>query len=460
MTAVHPGHSVGLCAVVVAALVAMVLQATAFGPSRASAQEPPPAYACRQDVWQKQEGDAIPGRSHVAGMVEAANGDLLFHADADAKLGPDPYRPEWPTARAVVTRMAPGTSTWGTPSAIPYGQPDSTHNTVLFTGADGTIHNFFTVRRGGSHSESTLEYATSADHGRTWSDPVFVREEHGWMFGNRPFRMSNGEAIVPVYKEAFPWGVGFLVSGDDFATWEVFPSPVEGPWPGIGVGGLQGATEELEDGHLVSFMRTQARLIYRTESFDYGRTWTPAVPTEFPNPWSRVDLIKAPDGSLVLAYNPSASDRTPLVLTLSEDGGLTWPYEVTVEDEPDQRFSYPFLFITSDGMIHLGYSHRENAVNMRHVVFNEGWVRSGVPMPSHVEPQVLELADGELREVEVCAYRLGAGDPSSATADDRSDQAPAPGADDESTLPATGGGAALIALVLLIAARVTTRPRH
>src|ERR671916_386056 len=106
-------------------------------------------------------------------------------------------------------------------------------------------------------------------------------------------------------------------------------------------------------------MRTQAKYVYRTESFDYGRTWSPAVPTEFANPWSRVDLLALDSGALLLAYNPSGSNRTPLVLALSTDGGLTWPHSVTIEDDPTKRFSYPYLMQATDGAIHMGYSHRE-----------------------------------------------------------------------------------------------------
>lgn len=43
------------------------------------------------------------------------------------------------------------------------------------------------------------------------------------------------------------------------------------------------------------------------------------------------------DGRLVCAYNPvtkSWGPRTPLVLSISEDNGLTWRLWVTLEDKP------------------------------------------------------------------------------------------------------------------------------
>jgi predicted neuraminidase len=381
-----------------------LLPVVAAGHDAPAAEAVTGPYACRQEVYERRDGVA-PLSAHVSGLVEAPNGDLLFHFDGNANRGLDPYRGEdgWGITRAFVSRMAVGSNTWERPAEVLLDSPESAHNTVLFNDGAGRIHNFFTVRQGGSHSASTLDYRYSDDSGHSWSDPEVLREQHGWMFGNRPFRMTNGEAIVPVYKEAAPWGVGFFISDDNFQSYSTHPAG-ELPWPGVGVGGLQAATTELQAGHLLAFMRTQADFVYRTESFDYGRTWTPAVPTEFPNPWARVDLLKLDSGNLLLAYNPSGSARTPLVLALSEDGGLTWPHTVTVEDEPaPARHSYPFLLQSSDGAVHLGYSHREG-FSMRHIVFNEEYVRSGPDMASDASPHSLELRDGELIRVDECGY--------------------------------------------------------
>ena len=378
----------------------------AGGPTAPAAVDPAGgAYACRQDTHPWAAGAKAPGHVHVAGLVEAPNGDLLMHMDGDPLRGPDNHGRGWGITRAFVTRMKPGQGTWPHPVEIPYDNPDAAHNTVLWNDGKGRIHDFFTTRQGPSHSASTLDYRYSDDSGYTWSTPEVLRAEHGWMFGTRPFRMSNGELFVPVYKEAAPWGTGALISDDDFATYEVHPA-ADLPWPGVVVGGLQGAVVELEPGHLLNYMRTQARYIYASHSYDYGRTWTPAVPTQFPNPWSRVDLLKTDSGNLILAYNPSGSSRSPLTLALSEDGGLTWPYSVNVEDNPEFRYSYPFLLQSSDGWLHMGYSHMEGRT-IRHLVFNEDYIRTGGDMTSNPEFVKTEYRDGALADVAVCAHRHG-----------------------------------------------------
>ena len=374
-------------------------------------------YACRQDLYRRQP-DTYPYSAHVAGIIETAEGDLLYHFDGNTNIPDVVNRPEWTIARMALSRMPLGSGDWSFPQMVENpADPDSAHNTVLFDDGQGRIHNFFTTREGRAHAESSLDYRYSDDEGHTWSFPVRIRETHGWMFGNRPFRMSNGEVIVPVYRETFPNGVGFFISDNNFAldedgkpSYTVYPSEDHSTWPGFSASAMQAATVELEPGHLLSFMRTQAELIYKTESLDYGRTWTPSVPTQFPNPWARVDLLKTDTGNLILAYNPSSSSRTPLVLTMSEDGGVTWPYAATVEDDPNQTFSYPYLFQSSDGAIHLGYTHSP-AGNMRHVVFNEEFIRTGTTIPSNSADVVYEYADGELGITDGCTYVNGEGIP-------------------------------------------------
>ena len=56
--------------------------------------------------------------------------------------------------------------------------------------------------------------------------------------------------------------------------------------------------------------------IVRSESHDGGRTWSPGVETEFPNPNAAVALHKLTSGNLLLIYNDSLTDRTPLTLSL------------------------------------------------------------------------------------------------------------------------------------------------
>ncbi len=354
-------------------------------------REGEPGFAMRQDVYEDIE-DESPGGSHVASITELSDGTLLYSFNGVHYEGPT-VETKWgenPPYRAYVSRLEPDADTWTEPELFPRDDAVDIHNTVLWYNGDGKVFMFYTTLEGMDHDDSTLDLITSTDGGRTWSEPRSIRDEWGWMFGTKPIRMSNGEVLLPVYKEEGPGGVGFMVSDDDFETWEVYPEdPNDWPMPGI-----MAAVVELDDGELMAYLRA-SRMTLEIRSSDYGRTWTDPEPTDLPNPWARVALIKLDSGNLLMAHNPTpTSPRTPMRLSLSEDGGETWPYWVEVETQLDGRHDYPYLFQASDGRIHLGYSHNDKS-NMRHVVFDEDYVRSGQFLFSDPSYSIATFEDGE-----------------------------------------------------------------
>jgi predicted neuraminidase len=102
-------------------------------------------------------------------------------------------------------------------------------------------------------------------------------------------------------------------------------------------------------------------------------------------------MIRLASGALLAVYN--ASDhfryRTPLSVALSLDEGLTWPYVRHLEDREGEftyrtdrldnsgsvEFSYPAAVQDAEGYLHVTYTNcREN---IKHAVFNEGWLLNG-----------------------------------------------------------------------------------
>ena len=67
-----------------------------------------------------------------------------------------------------------------------------------------------------------------------------------------------------------------------------------------------------------------------------------------------VDLIRLRNGSLMLVYNDSMSDRTPLMVAHSPDSGQTWPATArrAIATGKDS-FAYPVALQTRDGKVHL-----------------------------------------------------------------------------------------------------------
>ena len=150
---------------------------------------------------------------------------------------------------------------------------------------------------------------------------------------------------------------------------------------------------ELEPGHLVAFMRNrEAYRIHRSESFDYGDTWSVPKPTPLPNNNSSISAIKLQSGRIAIAYNPTCTPdpqpgkaawpglRCPVAVALSEDGGLTFPIirwmergEGFIGEENktnNKQYEYPYIMQTRDGMIHLAYAARTR-LGVKYMCFRE-----------------------------------------------------------------------------------------
>ena len=136
---------------------------------------------------------------------------------------------------------------------------------------------------------------------------------------------------------------------------------------------------ELDDGHLVAFMRSrEADNIYRSESFDWGDSWSEPKPTVLPNNNSSISAIRTQSGRIAIAYNPTCVSedmrskcawpglRCPVAVALSEDGGLTFPMirwmergEGFIGDENktnNKQYEYPYIMQGADGRLHLTYA--------------------------------------------------------------------------------------------------------
>jgi predicted neuraminidase len=99
-------------------------------------------------------------------------------------------------------------------------------------------------------------------------------------------------------------------------------------------------------------IRSELGIICRSDSKDYGKTWSPIYKTSLPNPNSGIDVTQLGGNLLVLAYNPdnrNDGDRAPLLLGVSFDNGLSWPHNLAIEKgKGDDEFSYPGLISFGD----------------------------------------------------------------------------------------------------------------
>ncbi len=178
---------------------------------------------------------------------------------------------------------------------------------------------------------------------------------------NKPIQLKSGMICAPAsleYKEQPEKGEkwqAFADLSEDGMNWRAQPV-IEAD-----VRLIQPTLWESDAG-LHALMRSDAGLVYRSDSEDGGRNWCSAYATGLPNNNSGIDAAQL-DGKLYLVHNPVGENwgpRTPLIISVSDDDGQTWREAVTLEDAPGE-YSYPSM-IAEAGMLRVVYTHNRRGI--------------------------------------------------------------------------------------------------
>lgn len=188
----------------------------------------------------------------------------------------------------------------------------------------------------------------------------------GWMTRIKPLLLANNRIVLPLYSDGFNLSL-MAISDDDGASWR--PS-----LPIVGRGPIQPALVRKKNGNLVAYMRDSGDAPTRvqvSESTDQGESWTATTKTDIPNTAS-VEALVLKDGRWAFLGNDVDDGRYRLSLYLSNDEGKTWTSKSRIEDHPStqERYSYPSLIQTADGLLHMTYSHHpdEQHKSIKYVV--------------------------------------------------------------------------------------------
>jgi hypothetical protein len=331
---------------------------------------------------QRVFGPEIPtGRyKHPASITELVSGDLylVYYGGAG----------EYAVDTGVFgARLRKRSTRWSRPWLIAHDPFRSLGNGVVWQAPDGLVWLFYVVRWGDTWSTSRIQGKISRDGAKTWSDSFVVSDVEGMMVRGRPIVLSSGEYLLPVYHET---GHNPEIVGPDSTSRFLRFDPrskVPRSWKESGVihsakGNIQPAVAEISRDHLIAYCRrggdyepTTVGYIVTSESRDGGKTWDEGKDSRFPNPNAAVDLLKLRNGHLLLFYNDSMKDRTPLTVALSTDGGKSWKTKRNLATGPFD-YAYPFAIQTKDGKVHVVYTSHERTV-INHAAFKEEWVVIG-----------------------------------------------------------------------------------
>ena len=241
-------------------------------------------------------------------------------------------------------------------------------NPVLFQPEQGPMHLYYKV--GPSPSEWWGMLVTSADEGKSWSEPIRLDEGFLGPVKNKSIEPEPGLLLAPSSTEHDGWVTHIERSEDNGKSWMKI-GPINDKEE---MDAIQPSLIVLDNGDIQMLCRTKQGYLSSSTSSDKGKSWSKMVLTDLPNPNSGVDAVTLTDGRHLLVYNPTkppegkwGGPRSPLNLAISTDG-KNWEDVLVLEDEDDEEFSYPAIIQGNDGKVHITYTWKRELV--KHVVID------------------------------------------------------------------------------------------
>lgn len=323
---------------------------------------------------------------HAATIVECAPGTLLAAWFAGVHEG---------HADVAIWCAQCVQGNWQPPQMVASVANTPLWNPVLFRDTGGVIWLFY--KAGPNVPAWSGLYKRSHDGGATWSPATLLPAGILGPVKNKPIALANGDILSGVSVEAWRnWACWAEVSSDGGENWTRY-GPILAPGfgddaaksAGGGDEALVSATWDVASGQLLlpqhfagviqptvwEYAPGKVRMLLRAtqqigavcvaDSYDSGRTWTPARATAVANSNSGLDAVRLADGRIALVCNPVSSGRTPLSLLLSHDNGDSWQERIDLETEAGE-YSYPSIVQAADGRLHVVYTWRREEI--RHAV--------------------------------------------------------------------------------------------
>ena len=320
----------------------------------------------------------------VEPMIErAANGELVCVCACGGPKEPDIEN------RSLVYHSKDNGVTWTGGEKIYPEDGNAVYCTEMTVHGD-TLTAYLTVHSGGFLIWNCV-MMQSRDNGYTWENAghppffpeyTFMRGELKTRAGrillpyhtypvtpearDRVLREGGPQAIVVLTKAPY-CETGVLISDDGGKTYEkyeAFKTDMSEHWAWT-----EPTLAELSDGTIVMLTRRDlSGWLYRCESKDGGKTWSPLVETDIKNPTNKPRLIPCDNGRIALFHTPNPlprgeygwSRRAPYEMWISDDDMKTWSQKIRLTDFPGQ-YHYTDGFF-ENGHIHAVIEHNRHTI--------------------------------------------------------------------------------------------------
>ncbi len=202
----------------------------------------------------------------------------------------------------------------------------------------------------------------------SWGEPFFIAPE---VMMNKPTVLSTGEWVFPVASWAENVGViPRMYSERPFIKVEesgAFCYVTSDRGKTFQKVGSFKAPNRLYDEHMFVELPGGILMVInrvrngmcKAYSYDWGKTWSGAVPFELPNPSTRMFIRRLRSGRLLCINNTNAEKRVDLTAHLSEDDGKTWSKGLILDER--NEVSYPDAVETDDGFIYIIYDRERGS---------------------------------------------------------------------------------------------------
>ena len=242
-------------------------------------------------------------------------------------------------------------------------------NPVLFRPRGGNLELYYKV--GPTPRDWWGMLMTSADNGKTWSQPTRLPDGVLGPIKNKPVQLADGTIISPSSTETSEsWKVHVERSTDNAKTWAVIPVDAESDFQVI-----QPTVLTYGGNKIQLLCRSKSDHIVQVFSNDNGKTWGPMSTISLLNPNSGIDAVSLRNGWQLLVYNPTTrgkqwmNGRGTLKVAISKDGEH-WSDVAVLEDGDDKpEYSYPAVIQAKDGKVHITYTYDRK--NIKHIVMEE-----------------------------------------------------------------------------------------
>lgn len=244
-------------------------------------------------------------------------------------------------------------------------------NPVLSKDSQGELLLFYRI---GPDPRQVVSFLMrSHDGGMQWTSGEILPAGIVGPTKNKPIVSSSGRIISPSsvevgnpeepFKATACW---IEISEDNAHHWKkIGPlAPAEHPF-----GLIEPTLFFDKQGRLRMLCRDRANrigekgFIWTAISEDEGVHWSEFKQTCLPNPDAGLDVVDLGAGKLILIYNHSHTNRYPLNLAVSLDGGDHWSQPVVLSELGE----FPSGLLASDGSVHVTYAVKDRVGDQRSI---------------------------------------------------------------------------------------------